>query len=510
LRKYDTDKWLLYVNESYDEPLGSTAYTYYATAKDVAGNENLTEIRTLNVNAAYPQVEFVGPTPANNTVTTNTSVEINVSIEGDSLDEVKFNWNGTNYSVYNDSLVLMMNFDSNDGAEISASESVGDGLVGLWHLNDNDTTDSSGNGNNGTQEGGLDCDGDAGKFGEACEFDGSSDWIDVDSLGDPSEGTISFWFKKPNINSGAQYLLDGRNSSGAGWWYLQDWVSGACTDASGNICFYGLVEIPSSYLSNDEWYFSVVTLDSTESRIYLNGDLIDVGDGLDPIFNDVRIATRYTGSSYFNGSMDEVGIWNRTLSATEIQELYERGLAEDDSRSNNDGEVIGPVTTMGKYEQGLEFDGVDDYVSLTNLSVDTAAGAKNTVEFWMYWDGTDIVMPFGWTSYDLYLVSDCFGFNTGESNVFGISSVGLSNTWIHVAAVFYNGVPSSSNSKLYINGVSQSISDCLGSTTASKSVSSSAVISGWNNNDGYKFGGKIDQVRIWNRSLTAGEFGIVL
>jgi len=55
-----------------------------------------------------PNVEFVLPTPSNNTVTTNKTVDINVSINDSSLKDVIFNWNGTNFTIFNDSTVFII------------------------------------------------------------------------------------------------------------------------------------------------------------------------------------------------------------------------------------------------------------------------------------------------------------------------------------------------------------------------------------------------------------------
>ncbi|MCU6792599.1 LamG domain-containing protein [Paenibacillus sp. WQ 127069] len=81
-------------------------------------------------------------------------------------------------------------------------------------------------------------------------------------------------------------------------------------------------------------------------------------------------------------------------------------------------------------------------VVLPDLAVNTADGGKNTIEFWMNWDGGNVKMPIGWnTGYDLIFLGGNFGFNTGASDVLGIPSDNLLNKWVHVAVVFYNGVP---------------------------------------------------------------------
>ncbi|MCD6371457.1 MAG: LamG domain-containing protein [Candidatus Aenigmarchaeota archaeon] len=189
---------------------------------------------------------------------------------------------------------------------------------------------------------------------------------------------------------------------------------------------------------------------------------------------------------------------------------FEEGSGDkvfDSSGRGNHGIVHGtPMWVNSKFGEAIQFDGDNDYVEINNLDVNTSPGAKTTVSFWMYWSGTDNDMPLGWVQpYDLWLRSGCFGFNTGESNVLGISSDGLANRWVHVVAIFYNGVPSPSTVELWIDGEKQEISDCLGTTSASRSVTSTLHIGKWAYTSGYYFSGIIDEVQIYNRALTEEE-----
>ncbi len=143
-------------------------------------------------------------------------------------------------------------------------------------------------------------------------------------------------------------------------------------------------------------------------------------------------------------------------------------------------------------------------IELSGLPVSTVAGAKTTVSFWMYWNGGDNMMPIGWNIHDLWLVSGSFGFNTGNSDVFGIASAGLANRWVHVAAVFTNG--SVTGNALYLDGVRQSLTQrrsTPNNTTAK--VQSTLRISGWQRDNYYRFNGSIDEVRVYNAELTASE-----
>ncbi|MBA7659730.1 hypothetical protein ES703_67722 [subsurface metagenome] len=97
LNKYDTDKWLLYVNQSKNSTVGldEGAYTYFSTAKDNIGNENLTEIRTLTIDTTNPQIDFVYPTKNSGALTN--LIEINVTATDDNLDTITIRlYNSTN------------------------------------------------------------------------------------------------------------------------------------------------------------------------------------------------------------------------------------------------------------------------------------------------------------------------------------------------------------------------------------------------------------------------------
>jgi hypothetical protein len=159
------------------------------------------------------------------------------------------------------------------------------------------------------------------------------------------------------------------------------------------------------------------------------------------------------------------------------------------------------IWVNGTYGSALSFDGVNDYVRVNNIPVDTSPGANNTVMFWMYWNGINNQMPISWTTnYDLYIVG-LFGFNTYNSDIWGISTSGLSNRWVHVTAIFYNGY--ANKSRLFIDGVEQTLSQS--ETAGSKIVSNSFNIGIGSNSNDYSFNGIIDEIKIWNRTLSASE-----
>lgn len=168
------------------------------------------------------------------------------------------------------------------------------------------------------------------------------------------------------------------------------------------------------------------------------------------------------------------------------------------ARSGNPG-TCGYASLPGPTNNGGGF-------IITGLPVSTAAGAKTSVAFWMYWNGTSSVMPIGWQAHDLWLQNGGFGFNTNSSDVYGIANASLVRTWKHVVAVFTNG--SVTSNKLYIDGVLQTLSHRTNATNPNANnavVASTLRIGGYGATNGYRMGGSIDQLRVYNGELSATE-----
>ena len=185
---------------------------------------------------------------------------------------------------------------------------------------------------------------------------------------------------------------------------------------------------------------------------------------------------------------------------------------------------ISPLTTettnnvfTGLIERGLgkalKFDGSNDYASVVNNQINGGAGGYNTVSFWMYFDSSKYgVIPFSFYTtsyYDFYIYSSvCAGFNTGNGDVYGFSpaTANIANQWSHITLLFYNGFYTNRN-KIYVNGQEQVLNQCVGaprSGTVRPSVSVGRLGS-----SNYYFKGLIDELRIYNRALSAPEIASV-
>nr|MBI4156879.1 LamG domain-containing protein [Candidatus Woesearchaeota archaeon] len=216
------------------------------------------------------------------------------------------------------------------------SELVGDnktqGLVALYHLNNN-TNDSSGLGNTGVPTNSLNCGATVnGYFGTAC--DSSKGYID---LGNPQAlrltdaMTISAWIY---LNSTAvnNNRIVSKFGSQRGWELVLD-------DDPNNNLLMRIATTSSTYIDAKQsvqfqigiWTHVAGTYDPGKSlRVYRDGILVGINTTFVPnsqfdSVNNVSIGARGDGLSPFNGTIDEVAIFNRSLNADEILELYNAG-----------------------------------------------------------------------------------------------------------------------------------------------------------------------------------------
>ncbi|HEX2784696.1 MAG TPA: PQQ-dependent sugar dehydrogenase, partial [Ilumatobacteraceae bacterium] len=175
----------------------------------------------------------------------------------------------------------------------------------------------------------------------------------------------------------------------------------------------------------------------------------------------------------------------------------------------------GPGHVPGRYGNAVNFDGTNDYVDLGNPAGLQLTGSV-TISAWVYsstfpGDDAPIVSKRGTgeLGYQLDTTVDTgprtIGFkltNNSGTNMFRYGATALqANTWYHVAGV-YNATAGTLD--VYLNGVLDNGS-LVGTVTTSQQNSTVNVNIGQRPSGGYSFNGLIDDVRIHNRALTAGE-----
>ncbi|MCK5343674.1 MAG: hypothetical protein KAR20_09730, partial [Candidatus Heimdallarchaeota archaeon] len=166
-------------------------------------------------------------------------------------------------------------------------------------------------------------------------FDGVDDYVDVgnsfDSIQNSGELTVSAWAY--NTNLAVDSAVVGRWTSQFSLWHDTGGVDGyavAIKKGGGNLVKVG--EAVASSVVNT-WQFVTFTWDGTTLSVYVDGILKDSttdAGAFDSSTANMGIGSDSgAGSSRpFNGSIDEVKIWNRALSASEINASYNARLYE--------------------------------------------------------------------------------------------------------------------------------------------------------------------------------------
>ena len=275
--------------------------------------------------------------------------------------------------------------------------------------------------------------------------------------------------------------------------------------------------------------------------IYVNGTLatgpttvtVPVADGGQP----VRIGSRNDGVTMMNGSIDDVRIYNRALSAAEVLQLYKStasvvnttvnvpnintGLvghwsfdgkdmlqnAKDSSGSGNNGNLQAFISTSsamaaGKVGQAINFNVVNPHVDVpSSASFTTSAFTLSlwikptTTANWqgLIFKGTSSPYHFALAMNDLgsghyrsafFTDANGWSYDTTNTNNYG--------AWTHVVFT-YDGT----TGKFYANGSpGPSATLTVGSNTNTMSFGL------WGS---FPFKGLMDDVRIYNRALSAAE-----
>lgn len=203
------------------------------------------------------------------------------------------------------------------------------GLVGYWSFDEGSGTaakDGSGNNNNATLHGASWT---KGKAWSALNFDGLNDYVDCgnNETLDPIQGaTIEAWVNFGCLPSVAGHTMEIASRSGAS----TDLDLQAETD--NRFKFYigpGVVVASNTVVEIGRWYHVAATYQAYNcTRMYVNGILekttsINLARGTNPNSFSIGESLVWRGR-YFNGTIDEVKVYNRPLSAEEVWSEYTR------------------------------------------------------------------------------------------------------------------------------------------------------------------------------------------
>jgi len=357
-----------------------------------------------------------------------------------------------------------------------------------------------------------------GKIGRALNFNSSSNSYLISSS-DPgvmSSGTYSLWVKPSTINANMGWIDSNFD--------IFQWT--------GNLLYFRAGNQSSVSISNwstNTWHHLSLTWNGSNYYGYIDGKEVTSGvqsGSRSGLINLGRVDNNY----YFNGSIDQVRIYNYARTPAQIAWDYNQGAPvgwwkfdecqgttiHDSSGNANHGTLSigasgtqttpGTCTTSGswatgatgKFNSSLSFDGTDDKISIGSTSI--TIGNDFSISSWIKTV----------SSFQRPIVSNrstgrmYYGLTSGKGFVYynGASPANVNgnaivndNNWHHL--VF---VRSGINSTIYVDGqIDKSI------TQTGYIVSSSPLSIGYDQPNSEYFPGLIDDVRIYNYALTPDQ-----
>jgi len=329
-----------------------------------------------------------------------------------------------------------------------------------------------------------------GKFGAAGYFNGTSSYIDTGIKNTVGTRTLSLWIYYTGAPSATETLIGGVSSGSAGYTIrletslLKFQQQGEASLASTSL----------SNLNTNAWNHIVGVIDGSTSTLYLNGSSVGTGTVTDAGTHNLFIGANNdvgSASQYYNGKIDQVRIFQKALSSSEVSTLYAETdvesldpLSEDTTdtlqvlgdssciatyRFENDetdlsGSYDGTGTEIqyaaGRYGQAASFNGSSSKVSIPDV-IDFATG-EHTISAWVYFTDSSVsrfisnlytgTVPDG--SFDFVWIPSSskvnIDFSIGGSNYTNEITGLTTNTWYHIAVTFVNN----GTCTAYLNGSS--------------------------------------------------------
>jgi len=192
------------------------------------------------------------------------------------------------------------------------------GLIGWWKL-DGDIIDYSGSDNDGTNSGATIT---SGLGQKAYSFNGVDSYISIPVTQTSPQQSVSIWFYPTSGVDGERIF----------------WANGSnrfilALQSSSRLEFYTDTTVKSSgYLSTvltynlNSWNNVVITYNGSSTSIYVNGAEDTSHHSITGIVNpySLNIGTNYSRSGdWFNGKIQDIRIYNRSLSSEEVKINYE-------------------------------------------------------------------------------------------------------------------------------------------------------------------------------------------
>ena len=361
--------WTLDVDTNETFPLGELNFTVTVNASSGEIDE---QNGTFNLTRGIPRIAQVTLDSTDATINdTNQNLTGNIinAFDGDG-DNITFVYKWYKGGVLNATSVF-----------------IGDGNLSLYLPLNNDSLDYA-NDNNGTISGAV---GATGRVGGAYSFDGNDDNITVANEANfdfANNVSISVWMFKAGAHAsygGIVAKSDGGSANG-GYLLAMDAFDSGSVDISAATSTGNAINrrVP---VSTGVWTHVVAVIDTSQSgadraKLYINGVEENGTTGGSGSFTtmglnnfEVLVGDAHTGDRYFNGTLDEIQIYNKSLTAFEVQQLYFGSAFGEDGQGgrimDSNQTVLGDSWTLGVVPVDFNNTGVEvisNAISIINLA----------------------------------------------------------------------------------------------------------------------------------------------
>ena len=209
----------------------------------------------------------------------------------------------------------------------------------------------------------------------SAEFNGTSDYIQLNDPFSHTNHTIAFWMYRNQTASGANYgVFDQRDGGGDGI---------VIADNTSRQIIYAInsTSRTSTAINSNEWVYVTASYDGSTIKLYLNGSLDQSASTTQTVSTttDAVIGSKSYSSSAnipFNGNLANVAIWNRALSSDEINSVmwksYE-GLTGTESNGLQAWYSLDDITSPAASLANMEQLATDKDATIENKAAITAA-----------------------------------------------------------------------------------------------------------------------------------------
>jgi len=345
------------------------------------------------------------------------------------------------------------------------------------------------------------------------DFDGSSQYVSLNEVIYSGAFTFSFWLKPDNLT--LAFITGDINSNSHFVWLNSS--TKIYLKASGSTFIF--TESAGNDITIGSWQNIIITRDASNNvNCYRNGVAFG-GTGVlsgDFKLNSIGQVFSGIGNWFFNGSMTEVSIFDYSLSASQVTQLYGTGSAIGNPMAITNGRKpvayypLGNAAFNGEFlvPNGAEQDYVFDFAGSAKINYSTPVdlGVVSTFSFWMNIDtgttgalfgNTDVVNPT--YEYVVYYAGSAFYFKiAGAYADFPNAASAISTgQWHHVAFVR----PSENEVKCYIDSVLTDTITSWSGTPGSNPIKFDLI--GSRPGGGLDYSGKITEISGFNTALPA-------